>query len=124
VREWLNAQAARGYVGYHAVSGTYELSPEQTVVLADEDSPVHIPRAWNVPASMWFDEEQTLDAFRTGRGVPLGDHAARLSCGVAAFYRNGLPSFFQREAHLHRHLPVRHRVVLNVAANLLYFEPA
>ena len=29
VREWLNAQAAGGYVGYHAVSDTYELFPEQ-----------------------------------------------------------------------------------------------
>ena len=27
VREWLNAQVAGGYVDYHAVSGTYELSP-------------------------------------------------------------------------------------------------
>ena len=29
VREWLNAQAAGGYVSYHAKSGTYELMPEQ-----------------------------------------------------------------------------------------------
>jgi SAM-dependent methyltransferase len=89
VREWLNAQAAGDYVGYHAVSDTYELSPEQAAVLADEDSPVFIPPAWNVPASMWFDEEKTIDAFRTGRGVAWGEHEARLSCGVAAFYRNG-----------------------------------
>ncbi|MGC1954070.1 MAG: class I SAM-dependent methyltransferase [Gammaproteobacteria bacterium] len=92
VREWLNAQAAGGYVGYHAVSDTYELSPEQALVLADEDSPVFIPPAWNVPASMWFDEEKTLDAFRTGLGVAWGEHEARLSCGVAAFYRNGYRS--------------------------------
>ena len=89
VREWLNAQAAGGYVGYHAVSDTYELSPEQAMVLADEDSPVFIPHAWNVPASMWFDEEKALEAFRTGRGVAWGEHDGRLSCGVAAFYRNG-----------------------------------
>src|SRR5512134_1052077 len=89
VREWLNAQAAGGYVGYHAVSDTYELSPEQAMVLADEDSPVFIPPAWQVPASMWFDEEKTLEAFRTGKGVAWGEHDSRLHCGVAAFYRNG-----------------------------------
>lgn len=89
VREWLNAQAAGGYVGYHAVSDTYELSPEQAMVLADEESPVFIPHAWQVPASMWFDEERTLEAFRTGQGVAWGDHDGRLQCGVAAFYRNG-----------------------------------
>lgn len=88
VSEWLNAQAAGGYVDYHAVSNTYELSPEQAVVLADEDSPVYIPHAWSVPASMWFDEDKAIDAFRTGNGVAWGDHHDRLYCGVAAFYRN------------------------------------
>lgn len=89
VREWLNAQAAGGYLGYHAVSDTYELSPEQAMVLADEDSPVYIPHAWNVPAAMWSDEPKALEAFRSGRGVAWGEHDARMSCGVAAFYRNG-----------------------------------
>jgi SAM-dependent methyltransferase len=88
VREWLNAQVAGGYVDYHAVSDTYELSPEQAIVLADEDSPVYIPHAWNVPASMWFDEEKAIEAFRTGRGVAWGDHEERLYCGVASFFRN------------------------------------
>ena len=88
VREWLNAQAAGGYVGYHAVSDTYELFPEQAMVLADEDSPVFLPPAWQVPASMWFDEEKALAAFRTGAGVAWGEHDGRLYCGVAAFYRN------------------------------------
>jgi SAM-dependent methyltransferase len=89
VKEWLNAQAAGGYVGYHAVSDTYELSAEQAMVLADEESPVFIPHAWQVPASMWFDEGKTLEAFRTGKGVAWGEHDGRLHCGVAAFYRNG-----------------------------------
>jgi SAM-dependent methyltransferase len=88
VSEWLNAQAAGGYVDYHAMSETYELSPEQATVLADEESPVYIPNAWNVPASMWFDEEKAVEAFRTGQGVAWDDHAGRLYCGVAAFYRN------------------------------------
>jgi hypothetical protein len=89
VREWLNAQAAGGFIGYHAVSDTYELSPEQAAVLADEDSPFFIPHAWNVPAAMWFDEPKAIEAFRTGRGVAWGEHHERMSCGVAAFYRNG-----------------------------------
>lgn len=89
LREWLNAQAAGGYVLYHAVSDTYELTREQALLLADEESPVFIPHAWNVPASMWLDEPKTLEAFRTGKGVAWGEHDGRLHCGVAAFYRNG-----------------------------------
>ncbi len=89
VREWLNAQAAGGYVNYHSLSDTYELTPEQALLLADEDSPYFMPHAWNVPASMWLDEPKTIEAFRTGKGVAWGEHHGRLHCGVASFYRNG-----------------------------------
>ncbi len=89
VREWLNAQAAGAYLVYHAASDTYELSPEHALVLADEDSPYYIVPAWNVPAALWFDEQKTLDAFRSGKGVAWSEHDGRLACGVAAFYRNG-----------------------------------
>ena len=89
VSEWLNSQAAAGYVVYHARSGTYELTPEQSLVLAQDDSPVFMPPAWEVPASMFFDEEKSVEAFRTGKGVAWDEHNERLFCGVAAFYRNG-----------------------------------
>jgi len=89
VREWLNAQAAAGYLTYHAASATYELTAEHALVLADEDSAFFVPPAWNLPAAMWADEAKALDAFRTGRGVAWGEHDERMACGVAAFYRNG-----------------------------------
>ena len=88
VQEWLGSQVAGGYVDYHSKSDTYELTPEQALVLADEESPVYLPNAWNVPASMWFDEPKAIDAFRTGKGVSWDAHDGRLFCGVAAFYRN------------------------------------
>jgi ubiquinone/menaquinone biosynthesis C-methylase UbiE len=89
VREWLNAQAAGGYVIYHPSSATYELTAEQALVLADPESPYYLPHAWNVPAALWFDEDKALEAFRTGSGIAWSDHHERLACGVAAFYRNG-----------------------------------
>jgi SAM-dependent methyltransferase len=113
VNEWLNSQAAGGYVGYHAVSDTYELSPEQAMVLADEESPVFIPNAWQVPASMWFDEDKTLEAFRTGKGVAWGEHDDRLHCGVAAFYRNGY-----RGSLVQQWLPALDGVVEKLAAGI------
>ena len=88
VREWLNAQAAGGYVEYHPVSGTYELTPEQEAVLADPDSPVFVAPAWDVPASFFIDEESMVTAFRTGDGVAWGEHHPRMHHGVARFYRN------------------------------------
>lgn len=89
VREWLNSQAAAGYVEYDPAEGKYELTPEQAMVLANEDSPVFMPTAWEVTATMLVDEDKAIDAFRTGKGVPWGDHDERLFCGTAAFFRNG-----------------------------------
>jgi len=92
VREWLNAQAASGYIGYHASSDTYELSPEHALVLADENSPAYIPDAWHLPPALWSAQDKTIAAFRTGKGVAWGEHEHGLHCGVAAFFRNGYRS--------------------------------
>jgi len=43
VREWLNAQAAGGYVEYDPDSGRYTLPPEQTVALTASSSPAYLP---------------------------------------------------------------------------------
>jgi hypothetical protein len=75
VREWLNAQAAGGYIRYHPESHTYEMTPEQAYVLADERSPVFIPPAWEVVASLWADEGRTgcrrsTGSWRSSRPAP------------------------------------------------------
>jgi SAM-dependent methyltransferase len=88
VREWLGSQVAAAYVDYDPATETYELPAEHAAVLADPDSPTLLTPAYNVPASMWTDEEQAVRAFRSGEGVPWGAHDERLFCGVAAFYRN------------------------------------
>ena len=88
VREWLNSQVAGGYLDYHAESETYELPAEHVPVLADETSPTFLPPAFEVSASMWSGVERTVEAFRTGAGVPWGEHDHGLYCGVASFYGN------------------------------------
>jgi SAM-dependent methyltransferase len=88
VREWLGSQVAADYVEYDPAAQTYELPAEHAAVLADPDSPTLLTPAFNVPASMWIDEERAVSAFRTGEGVPWGAHDDRLFCGVAAFYQN------------------------------------
>ena len=113
VAEWLNAQAAGGYIAYHPPGDTYELLPEQAMVLANEDSPYFIPHAWNVPASMWADEPKALAAFRTGQGIAWGEHDERLSCGSAAFYRNGY-----RAALVSQWLPALEGVVARLEAGI------
>ncbi len=89
VREWLNSQVTGGYVDYHATSATYELSPEQAAILADDTSPVFLAHGWKVVSSMWADEAKSLEAFKTGKGLSWSEHSEQLFCGIAGIYRNG-----------------------------------
>ena len=54
VREWLGNQAAGGYVVYDPVDGTFELPAEHAMVVADEDSPVFLARAFEAIASLAY----------------------------------------------------------------------
>ena len=73
VREWLNSQAAGGYLDYDRELKTYTLPPERAAVLADPESPAHLTPGFDVVASMWLDEHLAIEAFRTGRAC-LGGH--------------------------------------------------
>jgi predicted O-methyltransferase YrrM len=88
VREWLNSQVAARYIDYDPDTERYTLPPEHAAVVSDRESPTLVIPAFNVPASMWLDEEKAIRAFQTGEGVPWGAHHERLACGVAAFYKN------------------------------------
>jgi SAM-dependent methyltransferase len=89
VREWLAAQAAAGYVQYEPGAGTYAMTPEQALALADERSPAFMGGAFEVIASMFKDEPKVSDAFRTGRGVGWHEHSPCLFRGTERFFRAG-----------------------------------
>ncbi|MGD8421699.1 MAG: class I SAM-dependent methyltransferase [Gammaproteobacteria bacterium] len=89
VREWLNNQAAGGYVNYDAETQTYALPAAQAMVLAIEDSPVYMAPAFEVAASFWLDEERIVNTFRSGEGLAWHEHNDRLFCGTEMFFRTG-----------------------------------
>jgi SAM-dependent methyltransferase len=87
VREWLNANAAGNYVQYHAESGAYSLSPEQALVLALDNTPVHLPGFYHMLASAMKDEEKLSEIFRTGKGFGWHEHEKGLFEGCERFFR-------------------------------------
>ena len=89
VREWLNAQAAGGYVSYHAEEGTYSLPPEQTVALTDEDSPAYLPGFFQVAVGSVLDSPRIADAARSGAGVGWHEHNNDVHDGCERFFRPG-----------------------------------
>jgi SAM-dependent methyltransferase len=89
VREWLNNQAAGGYVTYHAASGKYGLDEEQALCLANPAGPVDLPGAYLLVQDAFHVRERALDNFRTGKGMEWGEHHSCLFHGCERFFRNG-----------------------------------
>jgi SAM-dependent methyltransferase len=89
VREWLRNQAAGGYVTYDPESDRYTLPDEHALALADEESPFYILGAYDLIASLFSDEDQIREAFRSGEGMGWHEHDHRLFRGTERFFRPG-----------------------------------
>jgi len=89
VREWLNAQAAGGYVEYDPESASYTLPPEQTVALTDESSPAYLPGFFQIALGSVADSPRITEAARSGAGVGWHEHNHDVFDGCERFFRPG-----------------------------------
>jgi SAM-dependent methyltransferase len=89
VREWLNAQAAGGYVEYDPQTKSYTLPPEHAFVLSNENSPYFMPGAFELMAASVRDEPKIREAFRSGAGVGWHEHNHGVFEGCERFFRPG-----------------------------------
>jgi 2-polyprenyl-3-methyl-5-hydroxy-6-metoxy-1,4-benzoquinol methylase len=89
VREWLNANAAGGYVTYHPEIASYSLSPEQALLFAHEDSPAFFVGAFQSAIAAGRIMPKLEEAFRTGDGIGWHEHDHQLFHGTERFYRAG-----------------------------------
>ncbi len=87
IREWLNNQAAGGYVLYDPAKDDYTLPDEQAFALAEEGSPAFIPGAFQVIKAMFMAQEKIAGYFKTGKGMEWGDHHPELFEGTERFFR-------------------------------------
>jgi SAM-dependent methyltransferase len=87
VREWLNANAAGQLVQYDVTKETYFLTPEQAMLLALDDTPVHLPGFYHMLASLMKDEEKLTEIYRTGKGMGWHEHEKGLFEGCERFFR-------------------------------------
>jgi hypothetical protein len=89
VREWLNAQAAGGYVEYDPDSGRYTLPPEQANALTDETSPAYLPGFFQIALGSVLDSPRITEAAKSGEGIGWGDHVHDVHEGCERFFRPG-----------------------------------
>jgi 2-polyprenyl-3-methyl-5-hydroxy-6-metoxy-1,4-benzoquinol methylase len=89
LQEWLDQQAAAGYVEYDAANGRYELPAEQAFALAQRNSPAFVAGGSLALASMFHDLDRVAEAFRHDGALAWGDHHPILFRGTAEFFRPG-----------------------------------
>jgi SAM-dependent methyltransferase len=88
-REWLNAQAAGGFVEYDPATATYILPPEQAVALTDESSPAFLPGFFQIALGTVDHTNQTIEAARSGAGIGWHEHNSDVHLGCERFFRPG-----------------------------------
>ena len=88
-REWLNAQAAGGFVEYDPATATYVLPPEQAVALTDESSPAFLPGFFQIALGTVDHTNQTIEAARSGAGIGWHEHNSDVHLGCERFFRPG-----------------------------------
>jgi 2-polyprenyl-3-methyl-5-hydroxy-6-metoxy-1,4-benzoquinol methylase len=106
VREWLNAQAAGGFVEYDADSGLYSMAPEQTVALTDPSSPAYLPGFFQIAVGSVLDSPRITEIARSGAGMGWGEHVHDVHEGCERFFRPGYNAHLVAEW-----LPALHGVV-------------
>jgi SAM-dependent methyltransferase len=89
VREWLNQQAAGGYIEYDPAGGTYTLPPEQAVALTDESSPAYLPGFFQIALGAVIDSPRIVASARSGDGVGWHEHNHDVFDGCERFFRPG-----------------------------------
>ncbi len=87
VQEWLRAVAVAGYLEYQPAAGTFRLSPEYAAVLASDDAPTSLIGVFPAFIAFWGDLDQVAGYFRSGSGMPWGEHHPALAEGQARFTR-------------------------------------
>src|SRR3954453_17861638 len=89
VREWLANQGAGGYVQFDSAADEWSLSPEQALCLTDPNGPVDMPGAYNIVEATFHALGQTLENFKSGKGMEWGEHHPCLFEGTERFFRAG-----------------------------------
>lgn len=89
VREWLNANAASGYIEYDADSDRYYMTDEQAFVMTNENNPAYLPGAFILATSALKAVPKMVERFKSGDGLGWHEHDPDLFCGTELFFRPG-----------------------------------
>jgi SAM-dependent methyltransferase len=89
VREWLNAQAAAGYVTYDPATKRYTLPEAHAACLTDDSSPACVLGGFQGMTAAMRAAPKIVERFKTGTGLGWHEHDPDLFIGTERFFRPG-----------------------------------
>lgn len=89
LHEWLGSISAAGYVDFDAGAETFELTPEQALLLSREGQPMCMQGFFEVVISQFATQDKAIETFTSGKGRPWEDHLPCCFCGTDRFFRPG-----------------------------------
>lgn len=93
VREWTKATVAAGYLDYDPQKQTVRLTPEQAMVLANEQSPVFVGGLAQMIPDQYRVMPRVMESFQKGGGVPYSEYSHDTFEGTERLFRTGYENF-------------------------------
>jgi len=87
--EWLNAQAAGGFVTYDPAAQTYLLPAEHAIALTDETSPAFLPGFFQIAFGTIADAGRIIALAPDGDGLAWDEHSSDVHEGCERFFQPG-----------------------------------
>lgn len=89
LREWASTMAAAGYLDYDPANAAFRLSPEQAMVLANEDNTFFGAGAFQYAVACYRQIPKLSEAFRNGGGVPFSDYGMDIVQAIERLFQAG-----------------------------------
>jgi len=89
IREWAATMAAAGYIDYSPSDARFHMTPEQAVVLANEDTTFFTAGAFQYAVACYRQLEKLGSAFQRGGGVPFADFGPEMVEAIERLFNLG-----------------------------------
>ncbi|MBX7459316.1 methyltransferase domain-containing protein [Qipengyuania sp. 1NDH17] len=89
LHQWLGSVCAAGYITFHEEDETFEVTPEQALIMGREGQPACMQGFIELLVAQYAAHEKAVETFKTGEGRGWDQHLPCCFSGIDRFFRPG-----------------------------------
>ena len=89
LHQWLGSVCAAGYITHHPADDTFEITPEQALIMGREGQPACMQGFIELIVAQYAAHERAVDTFISGQGRGWDQHLPCCFSGIDRFFRPG-----------------------------------